>query len=197
MASPCVVEEYDSTTYHPESPVGEEVVMDRGERMHQSVALLVVLAGLLPAYRGEAQQPIPAPTISSPIHDTTRTQPRVVDPGPMAFSSRAPSDAIVLFDGRDASEWRTQDGGASRWKIEKGYLEVVGQTGGISTARAFGDCQLHIEWASPAEPVGAGQARGNSGVFLMGRYEVQVLDSYRNSTYPDDKRPRSTGSIRH
>ena len=159
--------------------------MNSGERMHQGIALLVVLAGLFVAYRGEAQQPTPAPTISLPIHDTTRTQPRVVDPGPIAFSSRAPSDAIVLFDGRDASEWRSQDGGASRWKIDKGYLEVVGQTGGISTVRAFGDCQLHIEWAAPVEPVGAGQARGNSGVFLMGRYEVQVLDSYRNTTYPD------------
>lgn len=159
--------------------------MDRGARIRQSVALLVVLVGPLVALRGEAQQPIPAPTISSPIHDTTRTQPRVVDPGPIAFSSQAPSDAVVLFDGRDASQWRAQDGGASRWKIEKGYLEVVGQTGGISTVQGFGDCQLHIEWAAPAEPVGAGQARGNSGVFLMGRYEVQVLDSYRNPTYPD------------
>jgi hypothetical protein len=164
--------------------LGEEVLMDSGERTRGDFAALVVLAVFLVAYRCEAQQ-TPTPTISWPIHDTTRAQPLVVDPGAVTVSSHPPSDAIVLFDGRDASEWRTRNGGPSRWKVENGYMEVVGRAGGISTVRAFGDCQLHIEWAAPSQPVGTGQARGNSGVFLMGRYEVQVLDSYRNATYPD------------
>lgn len=150
----------------------------------RGLALLGLPAAFVVVNQCDAQPPT-APMISWPIHDTARAQPVVVDPGPASLSARAPSDAIVLFDGRDASEWRTTDGGPSRWKVEKGYMEVVGKAGGIATARAFGDCQLHLEWAAPAQPVGAGQARGNSGVFLMGRYEVQVLDSYRNATYPD------------
>jgi TonB-dependent SusC/RagA subfamily outer membrane receptor len=123
--------------------------------------------------------------VAEPIHDTTRAQPPVVDPGPVAPSAPVPSDAVVLFDGRDLSQWKSRDGGPPGWKIENGYMEVVAGAGGIATIRAFGDCQLHIEWAAPAAPAGAGQDRGNSGVFLMGMYEVQVLDSYRNVTYPD------------
>jgi hypothetical protein len=96
-----------------------------------------------------------------------------------------PSDAVVLFDGRDLSQWKSSDDGRPAWKVENGYMEVVSGAGGISTIRGFGDSQLHIEWASPAAPTGAGQNRGNSGVFLMRRYEVQVLDSYQNVTYPD------------
>ena len=127
----------------------------------------------------------PTATATGPIHDTTRAQPLVVDPGPPPPSAPVPSDAIVLFDGRDLSQWKSNDGDRPAWKIENGYMEVVSGAGGISTIRGFGDCQLHIEWASPASPEGVGQNRGNSGVFLMGRYEVQVLDSYRNVTYPD------------
>jgi hypothetical protein len=158
--------------------------MESGERMRSGTAVLVLLAVLVVAYPCDAQPPI-TPTVSSSIHDTTRAQPAIVDPGVYAAASRAPSDAIVLFDGRDGSEWRSREGEPPRWRIENGYIEVVGGTGGISTVREFGDCQLHIEWAVPSPPVGAGQGRGNSGVFLMGRYEVQVLDSYRNATYPD------------
>ena len=157
--------------------------MNAGDGMRGLAVLGLLTAPFIP-YRCDAQQPAP-PTISWAIHDTTRAQPAVVDPGPVSLSARAPSDAIVLFDGRNASEWRASDAGPSRWKVENGYMEVVGKAGGISTVRVFGDCQLHIEWAAPSQPVGAGQARGNSGVFLMGRYEVQVLDSYRNATYPD------------
>jgi hypothetical protein len=181
---PQKAESIDGTTYHFESPRGEEVLMGSDYRMAGSRAVLVLIAASVIAFRCDAQ-PTTAPAISWPIHDTTRAQPAVVDPGPSVFSSRTPSDAIVLFDGRDASEWRSRDTQPSRWKVENGYLEVVSGAGGISTVRAFGDCQLHIEWAVPSSPVGAGQARGNSGVFLMGRYEVQVLDSYRNATYPD------------
>jgi hypothetical protein len=97
-----------------------------------------------------------------------------------------PSDAIILFDGKDLSKWvSVKDGSPARWKVENGYMEVVAGTGDIQTVEEFGDCQLHIEWAAPAEVRGEGQGRGNSGVFLMGRYEIQVLDCYENPTYAD------------
>lgn len=104
-------------------------------------------------------------------------EPPVVDPGPVGGP---PSDAIVLFDGTDLSQF---DGGEG-WKIEEGYAEVAGK-GGITSKQAFGDCQLHVEFATPAEVKGSGQGRGNSGVYLMGKYEVQILDSYENKTYFD------------
>lgn len=102
-------------------------------------------------------------------------EPKVVDPGP---PGGPPSDAIVLFDGKDLSAWT----GAEKWRVQDGYA-ICG--GNISTKRAFGDCQLHVEWAAPAPAKGEGQGRGNSGVYLMGFYEVQVLDSYGNTTYFD------------
>ncbi len=111
------------------------------------------------------------------VHDGLRPQPRVVTAGDRAGD--APSDAIVLFDGTDTSAW---DGGP--WAVVDGALQVDGQ-GDIRTRQSFGDCQLHLEWASPAEVVSESQGRGNSGVFLMDRYEVQVLDNFGNPTYPD------------
>lgn len=119
------------------------------------------------------------------IHDPERPRPPVVNPGPAPHHpAPAPSDAIVLFDGRDLAEWRSGDGRA-RWEVRDGAMVVVPRTGGLRTARSFGDVQLHIEWMAPAPPTGAGQNRGNSGVFFLDRYEVQVLDSYQNDTYPD------------
>src|SRR6266404_135290 len=105
-----------------------------------------------------------------------KNEPRIVEPGP------PPSDAIVLFDGRDLSQWKDDNGGAAKWEIRDGVATVNG-TGSISTKQEFADCQLHIEWASPEEIKGEGQGRGNSGIFLSGRYELQVLDSYNNKTY--------------
>jgi hypothetical protein len=111
-------------------------------------------------------EPLPEPTV----------EPRSINPGP------PPSDAIVLFDGQDLRQWQGDKGRPARWKIEDGAM-VVNGTGNIRTRQAFGDCQLHFEWATPAKVEGEGQGRGNSGVFLMGHYEVQVLDSYQNKTY--------------
>ena len=104
-----------------------------------------------------------------------KIEPTVVDPGP------PPSDAIVLFDGKDLSKWSGKEGDA-KWTVKDGYMQVNG-TGPITTKEEFGDCQLHVEWATPSEVKGEGQGRGNSGIFLQGRYEIQVLDSYQNKTY--------------
>ncbi len=107
--------------------------------------------------------------------------PRVVSPG--AATNTAPSDAIMLFDGKSTSEWTHGDGSDVKWEMGDGFMTVVKGTGGIKTKRTFGDCQLHIEWRTPAKVVKEGQGRGNSGIFLQSRYELQVLDSYENTTY--------------
>jgi hypothetical protein len=106
-------------------------------------------------------------------------EPPIVTPG---TNGSPPSDAIVLFDGKDLSAWKGADGGPARWKIEDGALVMNG--GNILTKEEFGDVQLHIEWATPKKIEGEGQGRGNSGVYLQGRYEIQVLDSYENKTNP-------------
>ncbi len=113
------------------------------------------------------------------VHDAARPQPPVVTPGP------PPGDAVPLFDGRDLSGWRAVGGGSAGWRVADGYAEVVPGAGDIETLAEFGDCQLHVEWATPVEVSGSSQGRGNSGVFLMGRYEIQVLDSHDNPTYAD------------
>jgi hypothetical protein len=94
-----------------------------------------------------------------------------------------PSDAIVLFDGKNLDQWESVKSGAPQWEVTDGHLVVVPGTGNLRTRQAFGDVQLHIEWRTPAVVSGEGQDRGNSGVFLMERYEVQVLDSFENKTY--------------
>lgn len=122
-----------------------------------------------------------------PQHSMDRPQPRVADPGPYRPSGPPPSDAVVLFDGKSLVNWSPADSATkpARWKIVDGEIEVVPHTGSIATKQAFGDAQLHIEFREPTPPRGESQERGNSGVFLMGRYEVQVLDSYHNRTYAD------------
>ena len=123
------------------------------------------------------------------VHDSARPQPRVVTPGTASSSDapgQAPADSVVLFDGSDLSKWKScKDGGEAKWKVENGYMQVEPGTGNILTDEQFGDCQLHIEWASPSEVKGESQGRGNSGVFLMRKYEIQVLDCYENPTYAD------------
>ena len=119
------------------------------------------------------------------VHDPERPMPPVVDPGPAGKPVPLPSDAIILFDGKNLSQWTDGKGQTVRWKVENGYMEVVAKTGAIRTKQNFGDCQLHVEWASPVVVKGESQERGNSGVFLMNIYEVQVLDCYNNKTYAD------------
>ena len=117
------------------------------------------------------------------VHDIDRPQPRVVTPG--ATVGAPPADAVVLFDGTGLAQWRAVAGGDAGWKVRDGYLEVVPGSGNIETRDHFGDCQLHLEFACPAQVEGSSQGRGNSGVFLMGLYEIQVLDGYDNRTYAD------------
>lgn len=106
-------------------------------------------------------------------------EPPIVDPGPVGG---APSDAVVLFDGKDLSAFRGVKSAEPKWKLGDGFMETT-QTGGVITKQEFGDCQIHLEWASPSKVEGEGQGRGNSGVYVMGRYEIQILDSYNNKTY--------------
>lgn len=117
------------------------------------------------------------------VHDSKRPPPPVVAPG--AEPGAAPSDAIVLFDGRDLSKWKTAQGEPAAWKVESGWAEVGGGKGDIETREEFGDCQLHLEFRTPSPPKGESQGRGNSGVFFLGRYELQVLDSHESRTYAD------------
>jgi hypothetical protein len=128
-------------------------------------------------------------------HDRNRPLPPVVSPATPSTQDapgKPPSDAVVLFDGKDLSQWASMDGTPTKWITRDGYMECVKGSGYIRTLQNFGDCQLHIEWATPKPAEGEGQGRGNSGVFFgMDRYEVQVLDSYGNKTYSDG----SAGSI--
>jgi Domain of Unknown Function (DUF1080) len=121
--------------------------------------------------------------------DTSKQSlPPMIKPGEPAGFFAPPSDAVVLFDGSDAifaANWSDTKGEPSTWKVVDGVLESVKLAGLIQTKRTFGSCQLHVEWTSPTKPEGDGQARGNSGVFLMSTYEVQVLDSFENITYAD------------
>ena len=119
-----------------------------------------------------------------PQHSMDRPRPPVVQPAPHVGQA-PPSDAIVLFDGKDLAQWQAEDGSAAKWIVRDGYVEVKPGTGMLVSRRGFGDAQLHIEWATPTPPKGEGQERGNSGIFLMGIYELQVLDSYQNDTYAD------------
>ena len=118
------------------------------------------------------------------VHDGDRPQPPIVTPG-ATFSqgAPAPSDATVLFDGKDLSQWQSPNGQPARWAVDNGYMSSG--RGGIRTKGKWADFQLHLEFATPTPPKGTGQSRGNSGVLINGMYEVQVLDCYQNPTYPD------------
>lgn len=146
----------------------------RTKLLFQAITSLTLLIGCETAHNAQKNKRF--------AHDMTQPRPPVVTPG--KTPSDPPSHAIVLFDGTDLSKWESEDGAPARWIVKNGYVQV-NQTGNIVTKKSFGSCHLHIEWAVPAEPEGHGQGRGNSGVYLMKNYEVQVLDSYKNDTYPD------------
>lgn len=152
--------------------------------------LLVLVAALAGARTGDAQA-----GRDWPIHSNERPRPPVVDPGPGALPVPPPGDAVVLFDGRDLSKWVHGNGDPARWIVRDGSFEVRPGTGDLQTRDGFGDAQLHVEWMTPDPPRGTGQDRGNSGVFLMGRYEVQVLDSYGNETYADGQAAAQYGQF--
>jgi len=143
-----------------------------------SAALLVVTGSV------QAQKKINQDSL---VKEAAKTEywepvPKLVTPG--KTPADAPSDAIVLYNGKDVAQWQKEKGGAPGWKIDKdGALTVVKGSGNIATKQGFGDCQLHIEWREPTAIAGTSQSRGNSGIFLMGQYELQVLDSYNNPTY--------------
>ena len=123
------------------------------------------------------------------VHDGDRPQPRAVTPG---TAGSPPADAVVLFDGTNLDNWVScRDGSPAPWTPGDGYMEVKPGSGNIHTKAVFGTCQLHVEFASPAVVKGDSQGRGNSGIFLMGLYEIQVLDCYQNPTYADG----TTGGI--
>jgi hypothetical protein len=119
------------------------------------------------------------------VHDIDRPRPPLVKPG--AECGQPPSDAVVLFDGKDFSHWHQRGRtGTPKWKLENGYMEIVGETGDMLSNEKFGTAQYHIEWSEPADLIqGTSQARGNSGVIIMDHYEIQVLDTLDNKTYAD------------
>lgn len=148
-----------------------------------ALLLLAVTTSRVSAQEREGPTP---PGARWPVHSMDRPKPPVVNPGPDGPPAAPPSDAIVLFNGRDLSAWTmAEDSSPAKWLVRGGYFQIVPQSGGLRTRQSFGSVQLHIEWSAPNPPRGTGQDRGNSGVYLMSNYEVQVLDSYHNDTYAD------------
>jgi hypothetical protein len=156
-------------------------------------ACLVAVAGMAGVFAQEPKKEPPVQWVDTPtgrwkIHDDTRPTPPVVMPGVCGAQETPappPGDAIVLFDGKDLSNWTDAKGQPSKWIVRDGFMESVKGAGYVRTKREFGSVQLHAEFATPATVIGKGQGRGNSGVFLHGMYEVQVLDSFENTTYAD------------
>ena len=151
-----------------------------------ATAASVILA--LMSMSGCSRQASPGVVQQWVQHNRNAPQPPVITPGVESTQEqpgKPPSDAVILFNGKDLAGWESVKGGPALWKVEKGYFEVAPHTGDIKTKQVFGDCQLHVEWAAPNPPHGQDQDRGNSGVYLMSLYEVQVLDSYESKTYPD------------
>ena len=143
--------------------------------MTMKICTFSLLAGLL-----GLSLPLVAAEDDPTLTEVWEPEPAVVSPG---AGSAPPSDAVVLFDGTDLSAWQHADGRDAEWSVAGGAMTVTPKSGDIQTRQDFGDVQLHIEWATPSVVEGEDQGRGNSGVFLQGLYEVQVLDSYNNRTY--------------
>lgn len=122
-----------------------------------------------------------AQTVDPKITEIYEPVPHVVTPG--KGTTDAPSDAIVLFDGKNLDKWHGKENKPASWKVEDGAVTVEKGKGAIWSKQAFGNFQLHLEWRAPKKVKGEGQGRGNSGVFLQDRYEIQILDNYKNPTY--------------
>lgn len=144
--------------------------------MNKNAFKLLTFCLLITSISMKAQRP------DHEVTDVWEPVPPVVTPG---IGTAPPSDAIILFDGSSLNNWVGRDGNPPQWELKDGVMTVKPGTGDISTRQGFGDVQLHIEWRTPSVIKGEGQGRGNSGVFFMNRYEVQVLDSYNNPTYPN------------
>lgn len=155
-----------------------------------SATMLAALSLSLPAQDKPQDKPLgyqDTPIIPGTkwhVHDGERPQPRIITPGKAVGAP--PSDAIVLFDGKNLNQFKENPAPKPNWTVENGEAISVKGSGYLETNAEFGpDLQLHVEWAAPVPASGTGQGRGNSGIFLLGRYEIQVLDSYENKTYPD------------
>lgn len=138
--------------------------------------LFFLMLGMVPISYAQGQEMSPEET------EFYEPEVEVIESGDDIFID-APSDAIILFDGSNTDQWQSVDGGDVEWKIEDGAMTVVPGSGMIETKESFGDVQLYIEWRSPMNMEHKGQDRGNSGIFLQSRYELQVLDAYQNPTY--------------
>ena len=161
--------------------------------MRKAILMVGVGVGLV-ALLAAANSAVPLAAQQSDLekygpNDRSRPEPPIITPGTASTQDhpgKPPSDAVVLFNGKDLSNWESaKDGGPAKWTVGDGFFATVPGTGYIRTKQAFGDCQLHVEWSAPNPPHGQDQDRGNSGVFLQGLYEIQVLDSYDNVTYAD------------
>ena len=148
------------------------------------VACLIATSGLMACLAAQGVR-TETPTPRWRQHDNHRPRPPVVEPAEAVIAAKPPKDALILFDGSNLDAWQSPDGGPPRWNVVDGSMETAPGTGPIGTKAKFGDIQLHVEWAAPDPPKGKGQDRGNSGIFLMGQFEIQVLDSYRADTYAD------------
>jgi hypothetical protein len=192
--------------FNTEEPAGSRLRADNRQPGDASRCLSIPLALLLTLALASAQEPPKQadkkadphalgydntpmlPGLPYRVHDINRPHPRIVETPPRPGDP--PSDAIVLFNGKDLSQWnagrrRNSIAEPAAWKVENGYFEAVPGKGDIATKEAFGDIQLHLEWSPPAEVHGSSQNRGNSGIIFEGRYEVQILDSWQNPTYAD------------
>ena len=163
--------------------------------IHRLILAALLIAGIV-QITSAAEEEAPTGYTDTPllpgskwhVHDGNRPHPQTVAPGSFSTDQQAgkpPSDAVILFDGKSLDAWQGEKGGPARWTVENGYMEVKAGTGSIVTRQKFSDYQLHVEFWEPSPAKGHSQERGNSGVFLAGLYEVQVLDGYDNVTYAD------------
>jgi CubicO group peptidase (beta-lactamase class C family) len=156
---------------------GDQLLLDARSNVGFGPSTHLSLAG-----KAIALEPVP---VRWRQHDIKRPKPPVVEPAETPIAGKPPKDAVILFDGTNLNAWKSDSGGPARWRINSGVLETVPGTGMIETRAQYGDIQLHVEWSAPVPAVGVGQGRGNSGVFLMGDFEIQVLDSFKADTYAD------------